>query len=114
MFKMLANHNTLMEIAASPLLLNTALMMNSNMITPFPPSMMAGYIYPISMVVSEAPISRSRSFAKKIPAQENNRETTIPVKIACTAATDASSGRFSPILLETSAVVPTLSPIPTV
>ncbi len=71
-----------MEMAASPLLRNTALMMNSSMITPFPPNMMAGYMYPISTVSSEAPMSLSRSRAKKIPATEITRETTTPAKMA--------------------------------
>ncbi len=110
-FRILANQSTLMEIAASPLLRNTALIMKRSIIIPFPPSMMVGYMYPISTVDSEAPISLSRSLAKKIPTAEKIIETAIPVNMACTADTAASSGFFSPIRRETSAVVPTLKPI---
>ena len=60
-------------------------------------------------VVEEEPEQESYTVVIDSPTNE----TTIPVMMACTAATEASSGRFSPILLATRAVVPTLSPIAT-
>ncbi len=82
------------------------------MITMLPVTMMAVYMYPSDIIDGEAPMSRSSSRAYKSPGMPITRLSATPTAIDWVAAIAAPSLFFSPILLETMAVVAILKPIP--
>ena len=62
------------------------------------------------IILEEAPIVPSSLPAKKIPGTPIATETTTPVMIAWKAVSEAFSGFFSPILLDTIDVVAVARP----
>ena len=71
-----------MEIAASPALRNTALIINRSIITILPPIMILVYIYPDSTMSGVAPIKRRKSLLNTAPVIPITTAIIIPTRIA--------------------------------
>ena len=106
-----ASHNTRIAIAASPAPRKIALMRNSKRTVALPPSSMRVYPEPIAVTAGDAPMTASRRGARVIPTTATTAATPSPRAIPCTAASEAASGRRSPMRRATTAATPIESPI---
>ena len=100
-------------MAASPAPRKIALFRNSRSTAALPPRQILVYPLPVATISGDAPISRSRFGAYNPHGRPIASETINPSAIACTPATAAPSGSFSPMRRATMAVVDRLSPIAT-
>src|ERR1700722_3972905 len=100
-------------IAASPAPRKIALFKKSSMIAPPPPTAIRAYPDPTATTLGDAPIHSSSFGARNTHGSPTMNVITKPSTIACTAATAAPSGSFSPMRRATIAVVDIESPSPT-
>jgi hypothetical protein len=110
---MFETHSSRMAMAASPAPRKIALFKNRSSTAQLPPRQILVYPPPTEIISADAPINRKSRGANKKHGSPMASETMIPRAIACTAATAAPSGSFSPMRRATIAAVDKLSPIPT-
>jgi hypothetical protein len=102
-----------MAMAASPAPRKMALFKNNSRTAKLPPRQILAYPLPVAMISGVAPIIRSKLGAKRKQGTPTATAIKDPRAIACTPATAAPSGSFSPMRRATMAVVERLNPIAT-
>src|ERR1700692_2670493 len=110
---MFDTHSRRMAMAASPAPRKIALLRNRRRTAKLPPRQILAYPLPVETISGVAPIRRNKFGANKKQGMPMATEMIRPRVIACTPATAAPSGSFSPMRRATIAVVDKLSPMPT-